>query len=74
MSDDLWQRALAAFRESRRLMREAEHARRSGESLRHDLADTLGEMRAFGTRATAWLQIEAARPSPPPARAHRSTL
>lgn len=65
MSDELWQRAMAAFRESRRLMQEAERTRRSGECLRHTLADTLGEMRDFGARATIWLQVEAARPSAP---------
>ncbi len=66
MSDELWQRARKAFRESRRLMREAEHVRRSGESLRHDLAGTLGEMRAFGAQATDWLNVKAARPNAPP--------
>lgn len=63
MSDELWLRAMVAFRESRRLMQEAEHVRGSGESLRHTLAGTLEEMRDFGTRATAWLQVEAARPN-----------
>lgn len=63
MSDDLWQRALVAFRESRHLMQEAERARRSGECLRHTLAGTLEEMRDFGMRATAWLQVEAVRPN-----------
>lgn len=65
MSDELWQRAMVAFRESRRLMQEAERVRGSGESLRHTLAGTLDEMRDFGTRATAWLQVEAVRPNAP---------
>ncbi|GJD80624.1 hypothetical protein GCM10007886_17510 [Methylobacterium gregans] len=65
MSDELWQRAMVAFQESRRLMQEAERVRGSGESLRHTLAGTLDEMRDFGTRARAWLQLEAVRPNAP---------
>ncbi|AWN36012.1 hypothetical protein [Methylobacterium radiodurans] len=68
MSDELWHRATESIRESRRLMREAEDIRRNGANLRHDLADTLDEMRTFGAQATAYLHRDAARPGAAPAR------